>query len=36
MGAHGHKEIMDIIFGTTVYKVRHKVNIPFLLVKGTP
>ncbi|HEX3009277.1 MAG TPA: Nramp family divalent metal transporter [Bacteroidales bacterium] len=34
MGAHGHKGITDIIFGTTVDKVRHKVNIPVLLVKG--
>lgn len=34
MGAHGHKGIKDIIFGTTVDKVRHKVNIPVLLVKG--
>lgn len=35
MGAHGHKGIKDIIFGTIVDKVRHKVNIPVLLVKGT-
>jgi len=34
MGAHGHKGIKDIIFGTTVDQVRHKVNIPVLLVKG--
>lgn len=29
MGAHGHKCLKDIIFGTTVDKVRHKVNIPW-------
>jgi manganese transport protein len=34
MGAHGHKGLKDIIFGTTVDQVRHKVNIPVLLVKG--
>jgi manganese transport protein len=34
MGAHGHKGLKDIIFGTTVDKVRHNVNIPVLLVKG--
>lgn len=34
MGAHGHKGLTDIIFGTTVDKVRHQVNIPVLLVKG--
>jgi manganese transport protein len=34
MGAHGHKGLKDIVFGTTVDQVRHKVNIPVLLVKG--
>jgi manganese transport protein len=33
MGAHGHKGIKDIIFGTTVDKVRHRVNIPVFIVK---
>ena len=33
MGAHGHKGISDIIFGTTVDKVRHHVDIPVLIVK---
>ena len=33
MGTHGHKGLKDIVFGTTVDKVRHKVNIPVLLVK---
>jgi len=33
MGSHGHKAIKDIIFGTTVNSVRHKVNIPVLVVK---
>lgn len=33
MGAHGHKGIKDIIFGTTVDAVRHKVNIPVLIVR---
>jgi len=33
MGAHGHKGLNDIIFGTTLNKVRHKVNIPVLIVK---
>jgi manganese transport protein len=33
MGSHGHKAIKDLIFGTTVNKVRHKVNIPVLVVK---
>ncbi|MEK6780734.1 MAG: Nramp family divalent metal transporter [Bacteroidota bacterium] len=33
MGAHGHKLIKDLIFGTTVDTVRHRVNIPVLIVK---
>jgi manganese transport protein len=33
MGAHGHKALKDIIFGTTVDAVRHKVNVPVLIVK---
>ena len=33
MGSHGHKAIKDLIFGTTVNKVRHRVNVPVLVVK---
>ena len=33
MGAHGHKAFKDLIFGTTLDAVRHKVNIPVLIVK---
>ena len=33
MGAHGHKLIKDLIFGTTVDTVRHRVNIPVLIVR---
>jgi manganese transport protein len=32
MGMHGHKTLKDIIFGTTIDKLRHKVNIPILIV----
>lgn len=32
MGAHGHRGLKDIIFGTTVNPVRHKVRIPVLIV----
>jgi manganese transport protein len=34
MGSHGHKVIKDLLFGTTVNKVRHMVNIPVLVVKA--
>jgi manganese transport protein len=33
MGAHGHRGISDIIFGTTVNKVRHALKIPVLVVQ---
>jgi len=33
MGAHGHKGISDLIFGTTVDSVRHQVKIPVLIVR---
>jgi len=33
MGAHGHRGIKDLIFGTTVDAVRHRVKIPVLIVR---
>lgn len=33
MGAHGHRALKDLIFGTTVGAVRHAVNIPVLIVR---
>ncbi len=33
MGAHGHKTMKDLIFGTTVGAVRHAVQIPVLIVR---
>jgi manganese transport protein len=33
MGSHGHKAFKDLIFGTTVDAVRHRVNVPVLVVK---
>jgi manganese transport protein len=33
MGAHGHKLFKDLIFGTTLDAVRHRVNIPVLIVR---
>ena len=34
MGAHGHKFVKDLIFGTTLDTVRHRIKIPMLIVKG--
>jgi manganese transport protein len=35
MGAHGHKWAKDLVFGATVDTVRHRVNIPVLIVRET-
>ncbi len=32
MGSHGHKGLMDLIFGTTMESVRHKIKVPLLIV----
>lgn len=32
MGAHGHRGFKDLIFGSTVDALRHKINIPVLVV----
>jgi manganese transport protein len=34
MGAHGHKGLKDIVFGTTINAVRHKLKAPLLVVRG--
>lgn len=34
MGTHGHTGLKDIIFGTTVDKLRHKISIPLFIVKN--
>lgn len=34
MGTHGHTGFKDLIFGTTVDKVRHNIKIPLFIVKN--
>jgi manganese transport protein len=34
MGTHGHTGFKDILFGTTVDKLRHKISVPLLIVKN--
>lgn len=34
MGTHGHTGFKDILFGTTVNKLRHKITVPLLIVKN--
>lgn len=33
MGSHGHKGITDIIFGTVLDSIRHKITIPLFIVR---
>lgn len=33
MGTHGHTGFKDLLFGTTVDKVRHQISIPLFIVK---
>jgi manganese transport protein len=33
LGAHGHHWFKDIVFGTTVDAVRHKITIPMMIIK---
>jgi manganese transport protein len=33
MTSHGHRLLGDIVFGSTIHKVRHETTIPILLVK---
>lgn len=34
LGAHGHRFVKDLIFGTTVDSVRHSVSIPVFIVRA--
>ncbi|WP_282628235.1 Nramp family divalent metal transporter [Empedobacter sedimenti] len=33
VGSHGHRGLMDFIFGETINKLRHQVNIPVFIAK---
>lgn len=35
MASHGHRGIKDLIFGTTINAVRHRVDVPMLIVSKT-
>lgn len=34
MTTHGHRLIGDLIFGSTIHEVRHRSDVPILLVKA--
>jgi nucleotide-binding universal stress UspA family protein len=36
MSTHGHRFISDLLYGSTADNVRHRVNIPVLMLKATP
>jgi manganese transport protein len=36
MGAHGHRGLKDLIFGTTINAVRHELSVPVLVVGDEP
>jgi manganese transport protein len=35
LGGHGHHWFKDLVFGTTVDAVRHRISIPMLIIKDT-
>ena len=35
MASHGHRGIKDLIFGTTINAVRHRVKVPLLIVRAS-
>ena len=32
VGSHGHKFIKDIVYGSTVHEVRHRIRVPVLAI----
>lgn len=36
MSTHGHRFISDLLYGSVANEVRHRSNVPVLLVRGTP
>jgi nucleotide-binding universal stress UspA family protein len=34
MTSHGHRLVGDLLFGSVIHHVRHKANIPVLLVRA--
>ena len=35
MASHGHRFVGDMIYGSTIHKVRHETAIPILLVRAS-
>jgi manganese transport protein len=35
MASHGHRGLKDLVFGTTINSVRHRIKVPLLIVQGS-
>jgi len=35
LGSHGHRGVADLVHGTTVERLRHRVKVPVLVVPAT-
>jgi manganese transport protein len=35
MGGHGHRGLMDLVYGQTISSVRHDLKVPIITVRGT-
>jgi manganese transport protein len=35
MASHGHRGLKDLIFGTTINSLRHRVKVPLLIVRDS-
>ena len=35
MTTHGHRFLEDLLYGSTITQVRHRANVPVLLVNAT-
>jgi manganese transport protein len=33
MGGHGHRGLSDLVFGSAVAPVRHRLNIPIMVIR---
>jgi manganese transport protein len=35
MASHGHRGLKDLVFGTTINSLRHRVKVPLLIVQAS-
>ena len=34
MGGHGHRGLLDLVYGQTISTIRHDLKIPIVTVRG--